>query len=136
MNGETTDTYRQSEFRVPSLANRSLLGNVLKVLTLALCLSLVACGSGPEKTAKNWLDALNAGNITKAQEMSTPQTQALIQMSSTLGQGLAVGKYKIQGVKKINDTHSKVSVELLNDNEVMELDLRKIDGTWKVGISK
>src|SRR5690606_18263153 len=104
-------------------------------LFLGLFLVLAACGgSGPESTAEAWLDALNDGNVTKALELSTEETKALINVGVALGENLAIGDYKIVRVNEVSDTRAEVVVSAQDGEST--LDLRKIDGEWKVGFKK
>jgi len=115
-------------------------GHVVRVSTMALCLGLAACPSNPEgearAAAEAWLDALNAGNLTAAQELSTEATKGLLQMASTMGESMAVGDYEIVEVKLTSDTAATVTVDAENEEENMVLNLGKIDGEWKVGFQK
>ncbi len=116
------------------------LSPLLLVLALFLSLAgLVACGgpeAGAEKAARQWLDALNDGNMTAAQEISTDATKAIMQMGSAMGQSMAVGKYKIKSIVMSNDNAATVTVEAEKENEDMVLDMVRVDGKWKVGIKK
>lgn len=108
---------------------------------LALSLALLnGCGQSPEagaeKAAKQWLDALNAGDLTAAQTLSTEPTAALIQMATAMGQSMAVGKYKISNVTATGDNSAVVMVDAQKDEQDMQLNLVRIDGDWKVGVQK
>jgi hypothetical protein len=104
-------------------------------LLLSLFLVLAACGgSGPEATAEAWLDALNSGDVTKALELSTEETKALLNVGVALGEDLAIGDYKIVRVNEVSDTRAEVVVSAQDGEST--LDLRKIDGQWKVGFKK
>jgi hypothetical protein len=113
--------------------------NTMKMSALAACLAVAACGSeesAVESAARNWLDALNDGNLTAAQEMSTDATKGLLQMASSMGESMAVGDYDILEVKMNSDTAAQVTVDVENDEKNMVLDMVKIDGDWKVGVRK
>ncbi len=86
--------------------------------------------------AKDWLDALNAGQVTDAKKISTEQTQALIDMASAMGKSLAVGKYEIVDVRKISDTQAEVTFSTANKSKPQKLDLVRVDGDWKVAVRK
>lgn len=106
-----------------------------RIVVLTFFLAATACsGSGPEGNAKRWLDALNDGEVTTAHNLSTPQTQALLQMASAFGEDLAVGEYRIVSVKEVSKNRAEVVVEA--KDETTTLDMTKIDGEWKVGIKK
>lgn len=108
---------------------------LLLVVSLSLSLGLVACGGGgPEGAATAWLDALNKGNIDQALDLSTEQTKALLSLGNGMGQDMAIGDYKIVSVTELDDTRAEVVVSS-KDGET-KLDLRKVDGKWKVGFKK
>ena len=119
----------------PSPRSRSLFSFVA-----SLCLAgIVACSgpeAGAEKAARQWLDALNAGNVTAAQELSTEATKAIMQMGAAMGESMAVGKYKIKSVTMSGENAAQVTVDTEKETEDMVLDLVRIDGQWKVGIKK
>ncbi len=117
----------------------------LMILAAAAAFALAACGgggggggsgSGPEKAARQWLDALNANNLTAAQEMSTDATKGMIIMAQSMGEDMAVGKYKITNVSTTSDNAAQVTVKVEGSGEEVMLDLVRIDGKWKVGIRK
>lgn len=106
----------------------------VRCLLLCACLTLAACGGGPESTAEAWLDALNSGDLSQALELSTDPTKALLNIGSSMGEDLAVGDYEIVSVKEISGTRAEVVI--LADIGETTLDLVKIDGEWKVGFQK
>lgn len=104
-----------------------------------LAVSLVACGgaeSAARDAAKQWMDDLNAGNVTAAMERSTEATKTLLQMGSAMGQSMGPGEYKITKVEMTGDNTARVTVDAANGNSPSELDLVRIDGQWKVGFKK
>lgn len=118
-----------------------LRSRIAHIFLLALSLlALSGCGqsieAGAEKAARQWLDALNANNLTEAQALSTEPTAALIQMSTAMGQSMAVGKYKIKNVAATGDHSAVVTVEAAKEEQDMQLNLVRIDGSWKVGVQK
>ncbi len=118
----------------------SLTGRLLSLFTVLFAVALLGgCSGSPEsqaeKVARQWLDALNAGNITRAQELSTEPTAGLIQMATSMGSSLAPGKYRITDVSARSESMVRVVVDVENDED-MVLDLMKVDGNWKVGIQK
>lgn len=118
-----------------------LRSRIAYVFLLALSLFAISgCGQSPEagaeKAARQWLDALNANNLTEAQALSTEPTAALIQMATTMGQSMAVGKYKIKNVTATSDTSAVVTVDSAKEAEDMQLNLVRVDGDWKVGVQK
>ena len=114
---------------------------IAHVFLLALSLFVLSgCGQSPEtgaeKAARQWLDALNANNLSEAQALSTEPTAALIQMATTMGQSMAVGKYEIKNVTATSDTSAVVTVDSDKEEGDMQLNLVRIDGEWKVGVQK
>ncbi len=103
-------------------------------LLLAVLLALAGCGGGPESAATAWLDALNSGNIEDALELSTDQTKALLNIGSSMGEDMSIGDYEILDVREISDTRAEVDISSSEGETTLEL--RKIDGKWKVGFKK
>ena len=104
-------------------------------LSLGMSFGLAACsGSGPEGAATAWLDALNKGNMEQALELITEQTKALLSLGNGMGQDMAIGDYKIVSVTELDDSRAEVVISS-KDGET-KLDLRKVDGKWKVGFKK
>lgn len=125
-------------FRLSSAARRR--GQTL-ALAGVLMLAAAGCG-GPEGGARDaaskWMDDLNAGNVTAAIARSTEPTQALLQMGTAMGQSMGPGKYEITGVEMTGDNTARVHVKSAKDDAdgPMTLDLVRVDGEWKVGMSK
>jgi len=102
--------------------------------TFLLAISLAGCGGGPEAAATAWLDALNDGEIERALELSTEQTKALLSSGNSMGEGLAIGDYDVVSVREISDTLAEIVISSRDGESTLEL--RKINGEWKVGIKK
>lgn len=103
-------------------------------LLVCACLVLAGCGGGPQSAAEAWLDALNSGDVSAALALSTEETKALLNVGLALGEDLSIGDYKILRVNEVSDTRAEVVVSAKDGEST--LDLRKIDGEWKVGFKK
>lgn len=113
-----------------------------RILPVALLLALAACGGGgpeadAERAARQWLDALNAGNIAAAQAISMEQTRAMLQMASAMGESgnMGPGNYAITDVTVNGDNAALVTVRDEDGDDVV-LDLVRVDGRWLVATRK
>jgi len=112
--------------------------NLLKVLgVVVMCLSIgltvVACGSpSPSTVAKKFYAALEKGDMEAAGKYATPETVAMLAM---VGSKLPPMLKNYGGIKsvseKIDGDVAKVSIVFKND-ETSDLDLKRVDGKWKV----
>lgn len=128
------------------------------ILGAFLALFLVGCSSGPGATAENFFDALKDGDVSGMQEYSTQSTQQILMMSLSMQCGGAVEsedglsqclKESFGEFTKFEATEEKISESNPNSatvslkeyktdgSSVMEqIKLVKVDGDWKVNMSK
>jgi hypothetical protein len=113
-----------------------------RLLPLAVLLAVAACGgsspeAGAERAARQWLDALNAGNIAAAQAVSAEQTRAMLQMAAAMGEsgGMGPGRYSITDVTASGDNAARVTV-LDEDGDYVVLDMVRVNGQWLVAAGK
>jgi len=105
------------------------------IAVAALTIGLTACGGdSPSSVASDFMNELSKGNVTKAKEQATPQTGAIVDMMVSMNQ-LPKGKFTVVKEEKVSDTQAKVILKGENGKED-KVDLVKIDGKWKVAITK
>lgn len=107
-----------------------------KVFTiLSLSAFLVACSSGPEKTAKNFTENLSKGKVEEAKKYATESTGKMLDFASGFG-GLPIDpNFKFEFIKdSIVDNRAWVTFTDKSDAEykVDNIELVKIDGDWLV----
>jgi hypothetical protein len=109
--------------------------SVLKSAFLLLLACLLAgCSPSPRSVAVEFMTELSKGNVTRAKALATPQAAQMIDMSASLG-ALPSGPFEFVSEEILSD--SKARVTLRNGNGKTEkVDLVKIDGDWKVALSK
>lgn len=120
----------------------------LAALALVLSLSLSSCsGNGPEDTAKKFIEYTNQGEFSKAKELSTDKTAAMLGMAEGFAQGkMEEMKEKNKDVKveiissEVNEDKATVKFKLTGGENTSgsenQLNLVKVDGEWKVDMNK
>ena len=106
------------------------------IITVFFLIFLVGCmGSSPSSTAKSFMSALQDGNATKAKEYATANTAVILDMMVAMGKLPNVKNFKI--VKELIDgNRAMVRYTEGDSGQEQELNLIKVDGDWKVQISK
>jgi len=105
---------------------------------LFVALSVVSCSSGPEKAARNFIENMAKGDYEGAKKYSSPQTAALIDMAIGMGaqDRSLFPDYKFKMVKdSVVDNDAWVTYITPNGDEDV-MNLKKIDGEWKVTAGK
>ncbi len=117
-------------------------------LTAFLLIGFTACSGGknsPEGVTKDFLTAMQKVDLEKAKELCAPETASLITMMETYGKAemeKAKLEAKDKGVKEIKIISSKIDgdkakvVYTAGDEKEETMDLKKIDGKWKVSVDK
>jgi uncharacterized lipoprotein NlpE involved in copper resistance len=108
------------------------------ISALAVLLLLTGCGKkaeSPSDVARKFFDAVEKNDAKKLGEYATPDTATLFLTYGEKGKQYIVAKGKIQTVEEIIDEDTaEVTVTFENGEET--LDMIKVDGKWKVNISK
>ncbi len=117
------------------------------LIVLAL-LALSACGNKIESTARSFFDAMEKQDIAKMKDYVTEEGQQILtmaeaftaEMSEEQKDGMEKMKYKILETTEDGDnavvSFEQWEVDNPEDKETNELKLTKIDGEWKVDLSK
>ena len=112
----------------------------VKFALLAVCATFFAgCGSSPEDVAVDFMKAVAKPDLKAAAEMATPDTAALLNMAAGMGGAEAHPNAKFKVISStVNGDTAKVKIQVTDDGETdeEELDLKKIDGDWKVSMPK
>lgn len=117
--------------------------HLLFAVAAVLTVFVVSCGgsgTGPEKTAQAFLDAVDARNFDKAKELSTAESQKMIEMIAGFAE-MAPDTIEVKA-KKVSkcdlEGEDKALCTYCCDSEGAEttLNMKKVDGTWKVDMSK
>ncbi|SDD92537.1 DUF4878 domain-containing protein [Riemerella columbipharyngis] len=125
---------------------------VLSLLFVAFAMiSLISCSSDkPEDAAKNFFENMNSGNFTEAKKYCDKTTGQMLDMVITMSGGEEKIKEKLKEEKKKKEEFIFVKTELKGKNKdeavvyykttanakESTLQLKKIDGEWKVSMSK
>ncbi len=111
------------------------------LLAVCACILSGCGGSSPDDVALDFMKAVAKPDLKAAAEMATPETAALLNMAASMGgEGLEAhpnAKFKVLSSSVDGDT-AKVKIQVTDDGETdeEELDLKKIDGKWKVAMPK
>ena len=112
----------------------------LSVLLLSVGIVFVAGCDSPEKGFKEWKSAIAKGDVTKANERTTKDGQAV---NALMVEGLkddakskdAFEKLEVVSCTKKDDTHATLKVKDV-EGKTSDLDMVKEDGKWKVDVKK
>ena len=109
------------------------------LLAVCACLLSGCGGSSPDAVALDFMKAIAKPDLKAAAEMATPETAALLNMAASMGAAEAHpnAKFKVLSSSVDGDT-AKVKIQMTDGDETEEedIDLKKIDGKWKVAVNK
>jgi len=111
----------------------------IALVALFACL-LAGCGKSPDSVAVDFLKAVAKPDLKAASEMATPDTAALLNMAAAMGgvdEAHPNASFKVIS-STVNGDTAKVKVRVTDGDKVEEedVDLKKVDGKWKVSIPK
>jgi hypothetical protein len=110
---------------------------LFRCFSLALIFLLAACSPSPQNTAKDFAENLARGKVSEAKKHATDQTGQLLDMASSMGGITIEPDFKFILVEKsIEGNRAVVRYRNGKNGTVEKLDLVKIDGQWKVNVSK
>ena len=120
--------------------------SLIGIISLALIvgLAIIGCGGGgsPESVVREFYSAVEKGNTQKMLDLSTPGSAGMINMMAGMmedekvkGQMEERGKIESTEVTSISDESATVKVTYTN-GEDDNYDLKKINGKWKIDLSK
>jgi len=116
-------------------------------LLAVLSFSLFSCsGNGPEGVAEKFVVLTSQGDFTEAKKYCDESTAAMMNMAETLVAGKKEElKEKNKDIKvdiissDVKDDKATVKYNIVNGettSEEKQIDLKKIDGEWKVSLNK
>lgn len=112
----------------------------LTMMLLSFVFLLGSCSRGPERVAKDFYNNLNHGKLDDAKKDCTDATKSFVEMAASFGGNNNFNQnYKAEVTKsEINGDFATVWIKDANNPQSTEEDvqLRKIDGKWKVNIKK
>ena len=121
--------------------------SLIGIISLALIvgLAVISCGGGgssPESVVKEFYTAVERGNANKMLELSTPESAGMINMVAGMMEDEKVkGQLEERGgivtteVTSISDNNATVTATFANGDDD-NFDLVKVDGKWKIDLSK
>lgn len=114
---------------------------MLMLVSLSAIFIFAGCGDSPRDAAVNWYGAILDGDSKKANEYSTENTQTA---NAFLAASIAAQKDKEKleeakaTIKKLKNAKEEINGDtaaLFVDGEKV-MDLKKVDGAWKVDLQK
>ena len=110
----------------------------MMILAGIVCVVFItACGgSSPSAAARKFYTALEKGDAKAMEQVATPET---VQMMTRFGEktkGMVAANGKIKSTTEKIDGDTAVVTLTFDSGETQEIDLKKIDGKWKVTMGK
>jgi len=133
-----TTTVRKDHATVPTPKKTPIMKRPLAfILTLFVAIALTGCGQSPRSTAKSFSENLAHGKISDAKKHATEQTGQLMDLASSFGGIPVEPNFKFIFVdQEVDGNSAVVRFRERPDGDVQSLNLVKIDGEWKVHMSK
>jgi len=114
-----------------------LKGVLVAVVAAALVFGMVSCGGGsPTAVAKGFMKAVEKGDAKAVEKYSSAETAGLIAMFGEKAQTSIKDKGKVTGTSETIDGDTAKVTFTFENGETDDIDLVKVDGQWKVSISK
>lgn len=118
--------------------------STLLVIVIVL-LTLTACGEKPEKNAMAFLDAVAANDFETAKLYTTDEGTQLLTMAASMQGAMGGGEEEdvsfrfIETTVKGDSAFVKYGLDIpeeADEDQVNELPMVKVDGEWKVALTK
>jgi hypothetical protein len=102
-----------------------------------ICVLIIGCAASnsPTAAAKNFFAAVQKNDTKALGKYATPETISLMAMFGTKLQGTVSAYGKITGTTETIDGDTAVVTVSFENGEDTEINLKKIDGKWKVHMS-
>ena len=106
-------------------------------LTAVIVFTMASCGgSSPSSVARNFYTAVEKGDTKAIEQNSTPETAQLMALFGEKAKEGLTENAKIKSTSEKIDGDTAVVTLTFDNGETQELDLIKVNGKWKVTISK
>ncbi|MCL1814754.1 MAG: DUF4878 domain-containing protein [Treponema sp.] len=107
---------------------------------LVIGFTILACGGGnsdsPSAVVKQFFTAVEKGDTKALEKSATSETVALLAMFGEKAKEGATSNGKIKSTAEEIDGDTAVVTITFENDETENIDLVKVDGKWKVSISK
>jgi len=117
-------------------------GLLIAIIAMSLVIGIVSCGGGsnPTSVVRAFFATAEKGDTKTMQDLCTPETASFLGMfGEKLTESLkeaSPDQFKITGTtEKIDGDTATVSVTTA-DGKTQDIDLKKVDGKWKINIKK
>ena len=116
--------------------------STILVIVIVL-LTLTACGQKPETTARSFLDAIESKDYEKAKDYTTEEGAELLTMMASMGESMGANEEMTFTILEttVEGDSAQVKFEMIDKGkpetkDTNELQMVKVDGKWKVHLSK
>ena len=114
-------------------------GLTIIALVAVIGFSIVSCGGGggsPSAAVRSFFTAVEKGDSKALEKVATEETAALIAMFGEKAKEGVTSNGKIKSTTEKVDGNNAVVTVTYENGETQDIDLIKVDGKWKVSISK
>jgi ketosteroid isomerase-like protein len=111
----------------------------IMILAGIMCVAFIAgCGGSdsPSSVARKFYAAIEKNDAKAMGQVATPETVQLMAMFGEKASGMVADKGKITKTSEEIKGDTAVVTLTFADGETETLDLKKVDGKWKVALSK
>jgi hypothetical protein len=110
----------------------------MMMLVGIICLVFIAgcSNNSPSAVARKFYTAIEKNDSKAMGEAATPETAQIMAMFGEKAAGMAAENGKITSITEEIDGDTAVVTLTFANGETEDLDLIKVDGKWKVSISK
>lgn len=124
--------------------NENLFRTMKKLFVILFGIIIASCGNKdntPEVVTQKFITAVNQEKFDEAKKYCDEQTAQMLDMLASMSKKIEKSTeevkvdFKVVKVEKKGDDKAKVFYTVNNEKET-SLDLKKIDGKWKVSIDK
>ncbi|MDR0474950.1 MAG: DUF4878 domain-containing protein [Treponema sp.] len=108
---------------------------VIGLIFIALLAGCSGSANSPKAAVEKFFKALENNDTKALNEAATPETVQLMAMLGTKAQGIATANGKITSLSETINGDTAVVLVTFENGEEENIDLKKVDGKWKVYIS-
>jgi ketosteroid isomerase-like protein len=111
---------------------------VVMLMGIVCVVFIAGCGGGdnPSSVARKFYTAIEKNDSKAMAQVATPDTVQMMAMFGEKASGMVAANGKIKSTTEKIDGDTAVVTLTFENGETSNLDLKKVDGKWKVALSK